>query len=151
MYPGDSAGNYKIDLGNYLVNNNATLNYIPKAFFTGIGSITAPNGTIPNPSTTNSGDTTANGLDIMFAPDGTVMSPATNYPIVFWISSTAAFLTPPPSSTPTIDALRGNPSLVAVYPRTGQVISYQVEFDPISVTVPGVGTFVEANAMKDVL
>ena len=65
IYPGG------IDLGNYAVSNNSTVNYVPKANFT-----------------------TANGLDIMFAPDGTVLTVGgqapPNNPIVFWVSSTAA-------------------------------------------------------------
>ena len=121
LYPGG------IDLGNYNVSQNANLNYVPKSYFDNI-----------------------KGLDIMFAPDGTVMAPATNNPILLWICSSAAVnpqISGPgyTSGIPMIEAMRGNPGLVAVYPRTGQVVGYTVEFDQVNVS----GTM-KANAMKDV-
>jgi prepilin-type N-terminal cleavage/methylation domain-containing protein len=137
LYPGG------IDLGNAPVNSNLsnTFTYIPTAAFSN-----------------------TNGIDIMFAPDGTVISPPSTTPIVFWVCSTTA-VNPTTTSTvkdptgavtftagtPVIEAMRGNPSLVAVTPRTGQVISYPVEIDQLT-QLPN-GTVVSparANATKDV-
>ena len=92
---------------------------------------------------------TANGLDIMFAPDGTVTSPSTNNPIAFWICGTTTVLSSGttsvvPAGTPMIEAMHGNPALVVLYPRTGQVIGY-------SVGMPDQTAAHKANAMKDVL
>jgi prepilin-type N-terminal cleavage/methylation domain-containing protein len=128
-----------IDLGNYAVNGNAsnTSTYVPTVLFNKIKS-----------------------LDILFGPDGTVVAPVSTNPIVFWVCSTTAVnpQQPPPNGildpignptytagTPVLEAMRGNPSLVAITPRTGQVISYPVEIDQISV-----GGTIRANATKDV-
>ena len=108
-----------IDLGNYSVNSSVNLNFVPKANFN---------------STT--------GLDIMFAPDGTVMSPTSSYPIVFWVSGTGAVLNA--NGTIVLEAMRGQPQLVAVYPKTGQVVGYTAGIDVLT-------TINKANAMGGVL
>ena len=88
------------------------------------------------------------GLDIMFAPDGTVQSIGNNppapprpNPIAFWVCTTVV-VQPADGSAPVIDAMHGTPSLVVVYPRTGQIASYVVG--------QGVTTANKANAMGNV-
>ena len=120
LYPGSPPGTNNIDFGNFGA-TGVVASYVP---------------TSPSPF-----DNT-NGLDVMFAPDGTVTSPAGNNPIAFWISGTNVVVA---GGNPQIEAMHGNPGLVVLYPRTGQVAGYNVGTDQINVN----GTF-KANAMKDV-
>jgi hypothetical protein len=139
LYPGG------IDLGNFGA-TGVVSSFIPKYYFTGAnGSSTTADGVSTNP------DYTSNGLDIMFAPDGTVTSPATSNPIAFWISGTSVVVangTLPAGvaqGTPVVEAMHSRAGLVVLYPRTGQVVGYTVEPDQINVS----GSM-KANAMKDV-
>ena len=45
-----------------------------------------------------------NGFDILFAPDGTVVMPQSNFPIVFWVSGTGAAMTHGRNPHPRCDA-----------------------------------------------
>jgi prepilin-type N-terminal cleavage/methylation domain-containing protein len=67
------------------------------------------------------------GLDIMFAPNGSLIWPQSSTPVVLWVCSTST------NPDGRVEAMRGQPSLVVIYPRTGQVASYEA------------GTFVNAS------
>jgi prepilin-type N-terminal cleavage/methylation domain-containing protein len=79
-------------------------------------------------------------VDVLFAPDGSVIAGPNASQIVFWISSTATGANPnldPYKSIISgsgatnlplaIDATRNNPSLVVIYPKTGFVASYDID------------------------
>lgn len=84
----------------------------------------------------------ANGIDVMFAPDGRVIGPLAGFDkLIFWVRDQ------------TVGLNVNDPTLVVIYPRTGLVAAYPVDltnFNAVSNTNPTPYTFTKTGIRSNV-